>query len=301
MLSIPFRSPSLRRRPLTTLGHPPPTAVAESQRGEPRSCAFGTGARVAESISLWLVLLPLVSVGEEEGGAGMEWRACRLSSPGRGATLHILSLSVVVVELPLQTVLVSGLEAPGTAVPCLFLRRRPLTTLGRPPPTVIRRVAGGVDITGAGPAASSGQPLVLASLLTVSVGEEEGGAGQGRSTFASNIYCASWHVCTSIFNLQNMAQDYETLLPVVLRILDDRIRLEHLRIPVKTLATVIVSLVCDLRCVTGTEATNGNGLDAADIPSSIDVSLHCICATITKGSSRTEDSDANFAIATGFM
>ncbi len=81
----------LRRRPLTTVGRPSPTAVAESQWGEPRSDASGTSARVAGSLSQWLVLLPpsgqpLVlavcgrsiltwhhcgcQVGEEEGGAG---------------------------------------------------------------------------------------------------------------------------------------------------------------------------------------------------------------------------------------
>ncbi|KAH9042427.1 hypothetical protein EDB85DRAFT_1885723 [Lactarius pseudohatsudake] len=103
----------LRRRPLTTLGHPPPTAVVESQWSEPCSDAFGTGARVAWLISLWLVLLPIVSVGEEEDGAGQQWQACPLLSPGCGAILDILSLSVVVVELPPPTVLVSGLEVPG--------------------------------------------------------------------------------------------------------------------------------------------------------------------------------------------
>ncbi|KAH9012003.1 hypothetical protein EDB85DRAFT_1900656 [Lactarius pseudohatsudake] len=75
----------LRRHPLTTLGRPPPTAVAESQWGEPRSDAFGTGVRVAVSISLWPVLLPIVSVGEEEGGAGWEWQTSS-SSPGHGAS-----------------------------------------------------------------------------------------------------------------------------------------------------------------------------------------------------------------------
>ena len=39
----------LRRRPLTTLGRPTPTAVADSQWGEPRSEAFATDARVAGS------------------------------------------------------------------------------------------------------------------------------------------------------------------------------------------------------------------------------------------------------------
>jgi hypothetical protein len=37
----------LRRRPLTTLGRPTPTVVADSQWGEPRSEAFGTDARIA--------------------------------------------------------------------------------------------------------------------------------------------------------------------------------------------------------------------------------------------------------------
>jgi hypothetical protein len=46
--------------PCDDLRPPPPTAVAESQWGEPRSEAFGTGASVAGSISLWPVLLTLV-------------------------------------------------------------------------------------------------------------------------------------------------------------------------------------------------------------------------------------------------
>jgi hypothetical protein len=46
--------------PSDDLRPPPPTVVAESQWGEPRSGAFGTGARVAGSISVWPVLLPLV-------------------------------------------------------------------------------------------------------------------------------------------------------------------------------------------------------------------------------------------------
>jgi hypothetical protein len=46
--------------PSDDLKPPPPSADAESQRGEPRSGAFGTGARVAGSVSLWPVLLPLV-------------------------------------------------------------------------------------------------------------------------------------------------------------------------------------------------------------------------------------------------
>jgi hypothetical protein len=50
----PPLSPSDDLRPL------PPTTVAESQWGEPRSDAFGTGARVAGLVSLWPVLLPLV-------------------------------------------------------------------------------------------------------------------------------------------------------------------------------------------------------------------------------------------------
>ncbi|KAH9035805.1 hypothetical protein EDB84DRAFT_1561081, partial [Lactarius hengduanensis] len=95
VVELPPPSPRLR-----VGGRPSPTAVAESQRGEPRSRAFGTGARVAGSISSGPVLLPLVSVGEEEGGAGQEWQACPSSSPGRGAILDILSLSVVVESSP---------------------------------------------------------------------------------------------------------------------------------------------------------------------------------------------------------
>jgi hypothetical protein len=46
--------------PCDDLKPPPPTAVAESQWGEPCSEAFGTGTRIAGSISLWLVLLLLM-------------------------------------------------------------------------------------------------------------------------------------------------------------------------------------------------------------------------------------------------
>ncbi|KAH9051994.1 hypothetical protein EDB83DRAFT_2316620 [Lactarius deliciosus] len=110
----------LRCRPLMTLGRPPPTTIVESQRGEPRSHAFGTGARIAGSISSGPVLLPLsiltwhhVLVGEEEGGAGQEWQVCPSLSPYRGAMLDTYTLSVVVVELPPPTVLIFGLETPG--------------------------------------------------------------------------------------------------------------------------------------------------------------------------------------------
>ncbi|KAH9020360.1 hypothetical protein EDB85DRAFT_1896229 [Lactarius pseudohatsudake] len=44
-----------------TLGRPPPTVVTESQWGEPRSDASGTSVHVAGSISLWPVLLPIMS------------------------------------------------------------------------------------------------------------------------------------------------------------------------------------------------------------------------------------------------
>ncbi|KAH9015822.1 hypothetical protein EDB85DRAFT_2156360 [Lactarius pseudohatsudake] len=102
----------LRRRPLTTLGRPPPTAVAESQWGEPRSRAFGTSARVAGSISSGAG--PAASSGQplRKAGQGREWQACPSSSPYRGAMLDTYTLSVVV-ELPPPTVLVSGLETPG--------------------------------------------------------------------------------------------------------------------------------------------------------------------------------------------
>ncbi|KAH9017143.1 hypothetical protein EDB85DRAFT_1897792 [Lactarius pseudohatsudake] len=100
----------LRRRPLTTLGHLPPTAVAESQWGEPRSDASGT------------------SVGEEEGGVGQEWQAFSSLSLGRGAMVSIFPPP----DSPRR-------QAGGTwsVAPCLFLRRRPLTTLGHPPPTAV--------------------------------------------------------------------------------------------------------------------------------------------------------------------
>src|SRR6266571_4126268 len=54
--------PPLRRRPLTTLSHPPPTAFTESQWGEPCSDASGTGTHIAGLLSKWLVLLPLVGI-----------------------------------------------------------------------------------------------------------------------------------------------------------------------------------------------------------------------------------------------
>jgi hypothetical protein len=69
-----------------------------------------------------------------------------------------------------------------SSVPTLFLRRRPLTTLGRPTPTVVtdsqwgepRLEAFGTDacfagsnVNAAGPAAPCGQPLVLAVLEAV--------------------------------------------------------------------------------------------------------------------------------------
>ncbi|KAH9011999.1 hypothetical protein EDB85DRAFT_1900653 [Lactarius pseudohatsudake] len=192
-LSLP-----LRCRPLTTLGHPPPTAIAESQWGELRSDAFGTDARVAGSISSGPVLLPLVSVGEEEGGAGREWQACPSSGLGCGATLYMLALSS---SSSYPIILVSELEAPMTLLHYLFLRRRPLTTLGRPPPTTVvesqwgepRSDAFGTDARVAG-SISSGPVLLplwatisTRRLLTVnpdlapSVGSGKRKAGQGRA------------------------------------------------------------------------------------------------------------------------
>ncbi|KAH9020347.1 hypothetical protein EDB85DRAFT_2153121 [Lactarius pseudohatsudake] len=184
-LSLP-----LRRRPLTTLGRPPPTAVAESQWGEPRSDAFGTDARVAGSISSGPVLLPLwatVLVGEEEGGAGREWQACPSSGLGCGATLHMLALSSLS-SYPI--ILVSGLEAPIMLLHYLFLRCHPLTTLGCPPPTTVvelqwgelRLDAFGTDVRVAG-SISSG-PVLLP--LWATVGEEEGGVGQEWQAFSSS-------------------------------------------------------------------------------------------------------------------
>ncbi|KAH8993775.1 hypothetical protein EDB92DRAFT_1815433 [Lactarius akahatsu] len=103
--------------PLMTLGHPPPTAVVESQRGELRLDAFGTGAHIAGLISLWPVLLlwatvstrHLVmvnpdlapSVGLEKRKAGRTGVASCLSlSPGYGVMLDILSLSSLRLEAP---------------------------------------------------------------------------------------------------------------------------------------------------------------------------------------------------------
>jgi hypothetical protein len=83
---------------------PPPTAVAELQWGEPRSEAFGTGARCWVDITVAGPAAPSgqpsvlavcrrsiliwhhwgCQVGEEESGARQEWKACPSSSPGRG-------------------------------------------------------------------------------------------------------------------------------------------------------------------------------------------------------------------------
>ncbi|KAI9429187.1 hypothetical protein H4582DRAFT_2065661 [Lactarius indigo] len=189
---IAIPGPSLRRRPLTTLGRPPPTAVAESQRGEPRSRAFGTGARVAGSISLWPVLLPLVGdrVGRRRGRRGRTGVASLSSVESWlwSDAPYTLSLCrrrrVTSTDSP-------GLRAggPWNAVPCLFLRRRPLTTLGRPPPTVIAESQGGelrLDAfgTGARVAGSISPGPVLLPL--VSVGEEEGGVGREWQAYLSS-------------------------------------------------------------------------------------------------------------------
>ncbi|KAF8263914.1 hypothetical protein EI94DRAFT_1703641 [Lactarius quietus] len=85
--------------PFDNLRPLPPPVIMELQWGEPCLKAFGTGACVAGSVSLWPVLLPLLAninpdlmpaggqVGEEEGGAWWEWQTCRSSNPGRGETL----------------------------------------------------------------------------------------------------------------------------------------------------------------------------------------------------------------------
>ncbi|KAH8977345.1 hypothetical protein EDB83DRAFT_2327653 [Lactarius deliciosus] len=185
----------LRRRPLTTLGRPPPTAVAESQRGEPRSDAFGTGARVAGSISLWLVLLSLV-------GNRVGWRRGRRGRAGVAGLSFIGSWLwsdalyarfVVVVELPDSPRLRAG--GPWSAAPCLFLRRRPLTTLGRPPPTAVaesqrgepRSDAFGTDARVAG---SISLWSVLLSLVDNRVGWRRG--RRGRAGVAGLPFIGSW-------------------------------------------------------------------------------------------------------------
>ncbi|KAH9008727.1 hypothetical protein EDB84DRAFT_1446757 [Lactarius hengduanensis] len=209
-LSLP-----LRRRPLTTLGRPPPTAVAESQWGEPRSDAFGTDTRIAGSISSGPVLLPLVSVGEEEGGAGREWQACPSSGLGCGATVYMLAL---LLSSSYPIILVSGLEAPITLLHYLFLHCRPLTTLGCPPPTAVvesqwgepcsdafgtnARVAGSISL---GPVllplwatVSTRRLLTVNPDLAPSVGSGKRKAGQGRAGAVSHrlsrVYCYKWAV-----------------------------------------------------------------------------------------------------------
>ncbi|KAH9020350.1 hypothetical protein EDB85DRAFT_1896219 [Lactarius pseudohatsudake] len=132
-------------RPLTTLGHLPPTAVVESQWGEPRSDASGTSVHVAGLIPLWPVLLPIVG---------------NLPPP----------------DSPRR-------QAGGTwsVAPYLFLRRRPLTTLGCPPPTAIAESQWGEPHSDAFGTGTHVAVLILlwpVLLPVVSVGEEEGGAGQ---------------------------------------------------------------------------------------------------------------------------
>ncbi len=48
----------LHHRPLTTIGCPSPTAIAESQWGELHLDASGTRVCIAGLLSQWLVLLP---------------------------------------------------------------------------------------------------------------------------------------------------------------------------------------------------------------------------------------------------
>ncbi|KAF8266980.1 hypothetical protein EI94DRAFT_1701343 [Lactarius quietus] len=62
----------------------PPTAIAESQWGEPHSEAFGTGVRIAGlAVNPSLTLLG-GQVGEEENRAGWEWQTCHLLNLGCG-------------------------------------------------------------------------------------------------------------------------------------------------------------------------------------------------------------------------
>ncbi|KAH9066930.1 hypothetical protein EDB83DRAFT_2314922 [Lactarius deliciosus] len=92
--TLPPPSPSDDLRP------PPPTAVVESQWVEPRSDAFGTGARVAGSISLWPILLPICRVGEEEGGVGREWSVLRRVLAMERRSICTLSVVVEAVLFP---------------------------------------------------------------------------------------------------------------------------------------------------------------------------------------------------------
>ncbi|KAH9034337.1 hypothetical protein EDB85DRAFT_1889835 [Lactarius pseudohatsudake] len=125
----------LHCRPLTTLGRPPPTVVAESQWGEPRSDASGT------------------SVGEEERGVGQEWQAFSSLSLGRGVMVSICRCQFPPPDSPCLRV-----GGPWSAAPYLFLHRRPLMTLGRPLPTAVTESQWGEphsDAFGTGPTCHS--------------------------------------------------------------------------------------------------------------------------------------------------
>ncbi|KAH9009724.1 hypothetical protein EDB84DRAFT_1446144, partial [Lactarius hengduanensis] len=168
---------------LTTLGCPTPTAVAESQWGEPRSRAFGTGARVAGSISSGPVLLPLVGNLNPDLAPGVGWRRGRRGRAGVAGLSFIGSWLwsdapyarfVVIVELPDSPRFRAG--GPYNVAPYLFLHRRPLTTLGRLPPTAVAESQWGEPCSDA--SGTSAWSILTWHHYGCQVGEEEGGVGQ---------------------------------------------------------------------------------------------------------------------------
>ncbi|KAF8271545.1 hypothetical protein EI94DRAFT_1698090 [Lactarius quietus] len=178
-MMFPPLLPSDNLRPL------PPPIIAELQWGEPRSEAIGTGTRIAGSVSLWLVLLPLlVNCGQSRLDA-CGWSSWRRGKWGRAGVANLSFESWpwrdTVVHVESATIYQAGVHGTMLLPPPPLL---PFDDLRLLPPPIIAELQWGEprskafgtvnpDLTPAG-----GQ-----------VGEEESGAGREWQTCRSLNPC----------------------------------------------------------------------------------------------------------------
>ncbi|KAF8271540.1 hypothetical protein EI94DRAFT_1698085 [Lactarius quietus] len=146
----------------------PPPVIVESQWGEPRSEAIGTGAVNPD-------LMPAGGqVGEEESRSGREWQTCRSSNPGSGGTLWLHVESATIYQAGVHGTM---LLPPPPLLP--FDDLRPL-----PPPIIAESQWGEPRSEAIGTGACVAGSVVNPDLTPVGgqVGEEESGAGREWQT-----------------------------------------------------------------------------------------------------------------------
>ncbi|KAF8266978.1 hypothetical protein EI94DRAFT_1701341 [Lactarius quietus] len=194
----------------------PPTAITELQWGEPHSEAFGTGARVAGSISLWLVLLPSVANCGQSRLYTSGWSGWRRGKRGR---VGVANLSFVesgpwgTVWLYVEAVSIYRLEFMGR---CSYPPPlSPSDDLRPLPPTAITESQWGEPRSEAvGTSAHVAGSVVNPDLTPPGgqVGEEESGVGRELDAWTS----ISVHGERSFVTLYNvpLCSDFCTACPL---------------------------------------------------------------------------------------